>query len=153
MANEPTMALVRDLTGRLAALAAEVGIRLDSAGGLGGAAVPANKRALAADLLHQRAIRADHFPAELFHEPAWDMLLALYVAGEDRQATNIKALVTRTPAPATTAQRWLDHLHRLGLIHRIVDPADRRRVEISLTEQGARMVDAYLDRIGGLPAA
>ena len=91
----------------------------------------------------------DFFPAELFHEPAWDMLLSLYVASEERRVMNVKTLVSTTSAPVTTSQRWIDHLHKLKLVERVVDPVDRRRMEISLSDSGHLAVIAYLERVGG----
>lgn len=150
LADESIVGLVKDLTTRLSTIAAEFGERADryTAGSASGDG--AHRRSptdVARRLLAQRAARLDHFPAELFHEPAWDMLLALYVASEERQTMNVKTLVATTSAPVTTSQRWIDHLHKLKLIDRIVDPMDRRRVEISLSDAGHRAVIGYLDRV------
>jgi len=99
-------------------------------------------------LLAQRMARFDHFPAELFHEPAWDMLLALFVAHEERRTLNVKALVGTAHTPVTTSQRWIDHLHKLKLVDRVIDPHDRRRMEVSLSDTGQTAVRAYLRRLG-----
>lgn len=150
MGSESIVGLVKDLTSQLSAIAAEFDAR---AQGVDDDFAPRptshSNRDFAAELLRQRALRADHFPAELFHEPAWDMLLALFVAHEDRRTMNVKALVMCAQTPVTTSQRWLDHLHKLKLIDRVVDPVDRRRVEISLTDHGERIIRAYLDRLVG----
>ncbi|HVF94498.1 MAG TPA: hypothetical protein VM900_09310 [Sphingomonas sp.] len=142
---------MKDLTTRLSAIAVEFGDRADRFSGC--APVSDGSRRSPCDiarrLLDERQARLDFFPSELFHEPAWDMLLAVYLAGEEGRIVNVKALVSTTNAPVTTSQRWIDHLHKLKLIERIVDPADRRRVEISLSDSGARAVIAYLDRVGG----
>jgi DNA-binding MarR family transcriptional regulator len=150
--DESIVGLVKDLTTRLSAIAVEFGDRADRYAGNGAIIATAERQppcAVARRLLSERQARQDFFPAELFHEPAWDMLLALYVAGEERQVMNVKTLVATTSAPVTTSQRWIDHLHKLRLIDRIIDPIDRRRVEISLSDSGERAVIAYLDRVGG----
>ena len=149
MADESIVGLVKDLTTRLSAIAAEFGDRADryAASSAGDGDARRSPTDVARRLLAQRAARLDHFPAELFHEPAWDMLLALYVASEERQTMNVKTLVATTSAPVTTSQRWIDHLHKLKLIDRIVDPVDRRRVEVSLSDAGHRAVIGYLDRV------
>lgn len=151
LADESIVGLVKDLTTRLSAIAAEFGDRADryTASTTGDGTARANPTDVARRLLAERAARLDHFPAELFHEPAWDMLLALYIASEERQTMNVKTLVATTSAPVTTSQRWIDHLHKLKLIDRIVDPMDRRRVEISLSDTGNRAVIGYLDRVNG----
>lgn len=153
MPNESIAGLVKDLTTQLSAIAVEFGSRADRLTLEPDAGVPMgtatlDPRELAKQLLAQRMARFDHFPAELFHEPAWDMLLALFVAQEERRTMNVKTLVASAHAPVTTSQRWIDHLHKLKLIDRVIDPIDRRRMEISLSDQGYTAVTAYLRRLG-----
>ena len=152
MPHESIAGLVKDLTTQLSAIAVEFGTRADrlagAAGGGTGEAQPGpaslDARELAKQLLAQRQARFDHFPAELFHEPAWDMLLALFVAHEERRTMNVKTLVGSAHAPVTTSQRWIEHLHKLRLIDRVIDPTDRRRVEISLSYDGEQAMRGYL---------
>ncbi len=152
MPAESIAGLVKDLTAQLSAIATEFGARADQlsegepAADTGMAAPDA--RELAKQLLAQRLARFDHFPAELFHEPAWDMLLALFVAQEERRTMNVKTLVGSAHAPVTTSQRWIDHLYKLKLVDRVIDPVDRRRMEISLSDSGDTAVRAYLRRLG-----
>lgn len=153
MPNESIAGLVKDLTTQLSAIAVEFGSRADRlAHEPEDVPHPASEtrdpRELAKQLLAQRMARFDHFPAELFHEPAWDMLLALFVAHEERRTMNVKTLVASANAPVTTSQRWIDHLHKLKLIDRVIDPADRRRMEISLSDRGHVAITAYLHRLG-----
>ena len=160
MAGESIAGLVKDLTAQLSAIASEFGARADRlAHGETGdethdrptrdeAAAAPDARELAKQLLAQRMARFDHFPAELFHEPAWDMLLALFVAHEERRTLNVKALVGTAHTPVTTSQRWIDHLHKLKLVDRVIDPHDRRRMEVSLSDTGQTAVRAYLRRLG-----
>lgn len=153
MPNESIAGLVKDLTTQLSAIAVEFGTRADQLvhepeAGIQGAGKAPDTSELAKQLLAQRIARFDHFPAELFHEPAWDMLLALFVAHEERRTMNVKTLVASAHAPVTTSQRWIDHLHKLKLIDRVIDPVDRRRMEISLSDSGYIAVTAYLRRLG-----
>jgi len=48
----------------------------------------------------------------------------------------------------TTSQRWIDHLAKLGLVTRVVDPTDRRRIEVTLSQTGLEAIDGYLKAIG-----
>jgi len=151
--NESIAGLVKDLSTQLSAIAVEFGSRADRLATRAGGDVevvtaPLDPRELAKQLLAQRVARFDHFPAELFHEPAWDMLLALFVAQEERRTMNVKTLVGSAHAPVTTSQRWIDHLHKLKLIDRVIDPVDRRRMEISLSDAGYAAITAYLRRMG-----
>jgi len=153
--NESIAVLVKDLTTQLSAIAIEFGTRADRLATEDEAPDEAgpgqlDPRELAKQLLAQRMARFDHFPAELFHEPAWDMLLALFVAHEERRTMNVKTLVASAHAPVTTSQRWIDHLHKLKLIDRVIDPIDRRRMEISLSDHGFVAVTAYLRRLGAV---
>ena len=72
------------------------------------------------------------------------MMLALFVSRDERQPMNIKALVSMSDAPVTTSQRWIEHLHKLRLIDRVIDPTDRRRVETSLSYDGEQAMRGYL---------
>lgn len=151
MRQSTAVELVNDLSSELRTLAVELDNRASRyVGNLtneSAASAEASYLHSARRLLEQRRQRANFFPSELFHEPAWDMLLALCIADEDRTTMNVKTLVATTAAPVTTSQRWIDHLHKLRLIERITDPLDRRRVEISLSDTGQRAVAAYLERI------
>lgn len=152
MPAESIAGLVKDLTAQLSAIATEFGARADRLTDGSSVAEPGmaalDARELAKQLLAQRMARFDYFPAELFHEPAWDMLLALFVAQEERRTMNVKTLVGSAHAPVTTSQRWIDHLHKLKLVDRVIDPLDRRRMEISLSDSGNTAVRAYLRRLG-----
>jgi len=67
-------------------------------------------------VLAMRAGRYDHFPDILFGEPAWDLLLQLYVAeAERRQLSTEQCLVVSTVPPGTTT-RWIRLLIEQGLV-------------------------------------
>lgn len=149
--NDSVVGLIKDLTARLSAVAEEFNDRASVvtasiAAEPGEAPTDENLREMAKSLLDQRRARRRFLPAELFHEPAWDMLLALFVARHD-YPMNIKALVATSDAPVTTSQRWVEHLYKLRLINRVIDPTDRRRVEISLNEAGQDAIVRYLTEI------
>ena len=152
MKDESVADLVRDMGSRLAALSEEFAIRAAHAAVSETDTPPAAITedmlvARARDILGQRKLRRRFLPGELFHEPAWDMLIALFVSHRDHRPTNVKALVAMADAPVTTSQRWIEHLHKLKLIDRVNDPTDRRRIEISLSNAGFEAVSAYLTAI------
>lgn len=147
MKNESVVDLIKDLTAKLSAVAEEFNGRVAHAAKPEPEGDEPSDAALVAHadaVLTERRQRRDYLPAELFHEPAWDMLLALFVARDERQPMNIKALVSMSDAPVTTSQRWIEHLHKLKLIDRVIDPTDRRRVEISLSHVGDQAMRSYL---------
>jgi len=59
-------------------------------------------------LLTVRRLRLDIFGSELFGEPAWDMLLALYEAHLEQRALSKSSLHLASMAPWPTALRWMD---------------------------------------------
>lgn len=95
------------------------------------------------DIIRARAAREQFFPAELFADPAWDMLLDLYSAEIDQRRIAVGSLCIGARVPATTALRWIDVLLRHGLIEKRTDPLDRRRVFVSLTRQASAAMGAY----------
>ena len=162
--QESVIALIRDLTSRLSAVATEFGDRAERAvmadthttsdspmampiDRSRGASAPGTRRMHTERLIAERRARRAYFAPDLFHEPAWDMLLSLYLANGEGRILNVKALVASSDAPVTTSQRWIDHLHKLRLIDRVGDPDDRRRVEISLSDTGLTAIERYLDAI------
>lgn len=74
-------------------------------------------------------------------EPAWDILLQLYVAKDQRLP--LRDIVLMTEEPKTTARRWIDYLEHKKLVQRRPDPVDRRSTEIELHEHGRELLNAY----------
>lgn len=101
-----------------------------------------------------RRLREDVFPAGLFADPAWDMLLDLYGAHIAQHRVPVSSLCVAAEVPATTALRWIGKLERKGLIRRERDPHDARRVFISLQPDAVDLMRDYFSRVAdGLPAA
>ena len=149
MADETVVALIKDLTAKLSAVAEEFTGRAEQVARPADDTTPSqpSRLSLVRSLLDQRRRRRDHLPEELFHEPAWDMLLSLYLAWHEARTMNVKTLVSTSDAPVTTSQRWIDHLAKLGLVTRVVDPIDRRRIEVTLSSNGLQAIDSYLDAL------
>jgi DNA-binding MarR family transcriptional regulator len=97
-------------------------------------------------LLLFRRLRSRVFPAAMFGEPAWDILLALYAA-PDQQRPSLAAITDLVGAPATTALRWIDYLEAQGSVVREPDTLDRRVALVSLTDKAKTGLDSYLSQI------
>lgn len=97
----------------------------------------------AAAMLRDRHARKQFLPGALFHEPAWEILLTLYIAGEQPDPVSLKQVASAVDAPFTTTQRWVDQLVTLRLVARGDSPYDRRRVALSLTPSTQAALDAY----------
>lgn len=102
---------------------------------------------IARRLYRDRRLRAEHFKADIFGEPAWDMLLDLFIAAGERRQVSTSAACTGASVPAATGLRWIHGLEAKGLVGRTVDHRDARRVWVSLTTAGRRAMVAYLARL------
>jgi DNA-binding MarR family transcriptional regulator len=98
-------------------------------------------RRRAAETLRVRKERHRHFSASLFGEPAWEMLLLLYV--NDGVRFTIKRLSDHAGLAPTTALRWIDYLAQKEFILRDSHPTDLRKVLVELAEPGRRALDMY----------
>lgn len=85
----------------------------------------------------------------LFGEPAWDILLDLFIAhcrGGDLQVSSV---CIEASVPSTTILRWIARLESEGMLYRVADRADGRRRYVRLTEDGLAMMRSILGAIGG----
>ena len=89
--------------------------------------------------------------AELFGEPAWDILLDLYIAHADDKPVSVSSACIGSASPPTTGLRWLGILAQEGLILREHDPLDQRRVLVRLSDAGLAAMDTHLSARGILP--
>jgi DNA-binding MarR family transcriptional regulator len=99
---------------------------------------------VAARLYKARQRRARHFDAAMFSDPAWDMLLDLFIAKVRGKEVRTLSLCVASGAPGSTALRWIAILAKNGLIERRDTPEDRRAKIVSLTMQGYRVMRRYL---------
>lgn len=95
------------------------------------------------DIIRARRLRDELFGGGLFADPAWDMLLDLMAARIERREVAVSSLCIAAAVPATTALRWIKQLTEAGLLRRVADPDDGRRVFIELTGQAAAAMEAY----------
>lgn len=94
-------------------------------------------------ILKARLDRGRFFAPDLFADPAWDMLLALYAAELGQQRVPVSSLCIASNVPTTTALRWICHLEREELVERRQDPLDARRFFLSLTRKAAGALEQY----------
>lgn len=99
-------------------------------------------------IIRQRQLRARFFEADLFGDPAWDMLLDLTAARVEHQRVSVTSLCIASGVPPTTALRWIGQMVEAGLFQRVEDEADRRRAFIQLTDKAADAMARYFAELG-----
>jgi hypothetical protein len=80
----------------------------------------------------------------LFGEPAWDILLDLFIAAKERRRVSVTSACIGSAVPSTTALRWIAILEKQGFLVREADPGDARRVYVKLSARGyAAMLEYF----------
>jgi len=87
--------------------------------------------------------------AGLFGEPAWDILLDLFIAAKERKRLPVTSACIGAAVPSTTALRWLTVLEEKGLILREHDTTDARRIFVRLSSEGYEKMVAYFAGTSG----
>ncbi|MDE2403881.1 MAG: MarR family transcriptional regulator [Sphingomonadales bacterium] len=114
-----------------------------------GGAVPALPPArLVRAAIRQRQARGRFLPAELFADPAWDMLLDLTAAQGEGTRVSVTSLCIASGVPVTTALRWIALMTEMGLLRREVDLDDRRRAFILLSDKAIEGMARYFAAVG-----
>lgn len=85
------------------------------------------------EVLRLRRLRDDLFPGGLFADPVWDLLLDLYKAGHEHRRISVSSACIASHTPPTTALRHIRIMEQAGMIKRIPDPHDSRRIFLELT--------------------
>jgi hypothetical protein len=96
------------------------------------------------------------FGAGTFADPAWYLLLDLFVAGEEDRRVDAFSLCGRTALPEGVILRSIAHLVQSNLVTRQAKAGDPRSIYLVLTAEGqARMVEYLSRRVadGGAAAA
>lgn len=106
----------------------------------------ARARAWAERLYAERRRRDELFPAELFGEPAWDLLLAMFIARDKSQAMILCKAYKAAGVSDTTGRRLLDRMEEDGLITRRRAPRSRKMRIVELTDLAVARLTDYLAR-------
>lgn len=83
-----------------------------------------------------RALRYGHFPADIFDEYAWDMMLHMYIARLRGQTIYTDNVINLTSKNRVIGDRWIKHLSGEGIA----------KVEgeiVQLTDMAFGQMDAY----------
>lgn len=99
---------------------------------------------LAKKVYRTRSKRKEFLDADLFGEPGWNMLIALYLAEAGGPRMTVSGLCAASQCPETTALRWLDKLVQLNLIERVKSPLDGRIFFVELQPSARTALTNYL---------
>ena len=102
---------------------------------------------LVKEIIRSRRQRDFIFGADLFGEPAWDILLEIYLAKLTETKMSFKSGCIASAVPMTTALRWIRRLQDEGWINRVADATDPRRSWLTLTEQGSNAMREYSENL------
>lgn len=91
--------------------------------------------------------RGDGYAAGLFHDPAWIILLNLYVANHVGKSLSILDVVDISLAPPTTAVRHVQNLQSSGLIEQCRTDDGDNTAELKLTQEGYDYICHLLGRM------
>ena len=94
-------------------------------------------------MIKLRRLRDSYFDAELFADPAWDILLDLMAARLEGRNVSVSSLCIAAAVPPTTALRWITAMTESGMLLRQQDPDDARRVFIILSDEVAAKLNDY----------
>ena len=93
-----------------------------------------------------RRRRSQHFKKGMFGEPAWEILLALYIRDTSGGRLTITRLTDMIGLPPTSGLRWLDYLEKEHLVERESHPTDLRAFFVHLTDKGRTSMDLVFFR-------
>jgi len=99
---------------------------------------------IATSIYRARRRRSEYFGDSLFGEPAWDMLLDLFVNKALGRRISTTSLCLAAEAPQATGLRYIDQLEAKGLLQRQTAPDDRRMTLVDLTQLGYRLMRRYV---------
>ncbi len=98
-----------------------------------------------------RRLRERFFPAELFADPGWDILLDLAAARLEGRPVSVSSLCIAACVPTTTGLRWIKSMIDQKLLLRASDPTDARRAFIRMAPATETAMQACLDACLNLP--
>lgn len=97
------------------------------------------------DLIANRQLVGRHIGFGLCADPAWDMLLDLYVSEHRGRDIAISSLASVANVPATTARACIGTMCEMGWLYRQRDAGDGRRIYMRLTDKAHDALAAIFD--------
>ncbi len=106
---------------------------------------------LAREYVRFRKARERYFTEDLFHDPAWNIMIDLLIAQEEGRRTSVSSACVDAGTSPTTALRWVQALERRGLVSRVACSHDKRKFYLSLTPQARAALVELLSKFSFRP--
>lgn len=105
---------------------------------------PSRLLAAARNYARARIVRDEVFGHGQFLDPSWNVLIELFIAGEEGRNVTIKSACVAACVPQSTALRHIAHLIDIRLATRAQHPSDARSAYLKLTDRGRAKMVAFL---------
>ena len=90
------------------------------------------------------ALMTARFGSDIFADPAWDMILDLYIHNSKNQDISVTSVCAASMVPITTALRYITVLSDRGLVERSKNPKDGRSYLLRLSPDAIKIVEELL---------
>lgn len=90
------------------------------------------------------ALMTSRFGTDIFADPAWDIILDLYIQNSKNQDVCVTSACTAAMVPVTTALRYITVLSDRGMIERSKNHKDGRSYLLRLSPEAIRIVEELL---------
>ena len=97
------------------------------------------------EIIQARAARTAFLNVDIFHDPAWEILLALYAANLGCRSITIGSLSLVSRVPASTAIRYLKCLGKEGLLLQEGEDQNDELASVQLSKKGVAAMESYFD--------
>lgn len=104
-----------------------------------------NYAKLAERIYRARRDRERIFSDSIFADPAWDLLLDLFVRTQRNEQVSISSACHAASVPEATALRYLKALTEKNYVERISHPNDRRSTTLKMTPLGSELMIKWLE--------
>jgi len=92
-------------------------------------------------------MRDKAFGKDLFADPIWDLLLALYAAAAEGKKMSVSEACQASRAPSSSALRYIKEMTQQGLVMRDDCTSDARRVYVRLSDKSRVAMGDLLTRM------
>ena len=99
---------------------------------------------IAASFYRSRQLRSAFFQPSLLGEPAWDMLLDLFIHKVQGRRVPTTSLCLAANTPHATGLRWIAVLEREKLVQRSASAVDGRLKLVEMTPKGFQLMRRFI---------